>query len=76
MVPVLDKLEDRGLTVRRQDTRDGRSRRIHLTDEGTALLTELQRRFGRLESRLTAALGPQEREQLLAALQVLIELPR
>jgi len=76
MVPVLDKLENRGLTVRRQDAQDGRSRRIHLTDEGAALLTELRRRFGRLEKRLTSALGGQERDRLLAALQVLIELPR
>jgi DNA-binding MarR family transcriptional regulator len=76
MVPVLDKLENRGLTVRRQDARDGRSRRIHLTDDGAALLTELRRRFGRMEKRLTSALGGQQREQLLAALQVLIELPR
>jgi DNA-binding MarR family transcriptional regulator len=75
MVPVLDRLERRGLVVRRKDTRDGRSRRIHLTDDGAALLTELQHRFAGLEKRLTSALGRDGRTQLRTALQTLIELP-
>lgn len=76
IVPVLDALERRGLAERHQDERDGRSRRIHLTDNGVALLTELEKRFRTLEARVTAALGAEARESLLAALRAIADLPR
>lgn len=76
MVPVLGKLVSRGLTIRLPDERDGRSRRIYLTDAGQELLSELQRRFALLEQRVTSALGEGERDRLLGALETLIELPR
>ena len=75
MVPVLDKLEHRGLAVRRPDPNDGRSRRIHLTEAGASLLHELQRRFSQLEARVAAAMGSRERDRFVEALRVLIELP-
>lgn len=75
MVPVLDALARRGLAERRQDTQDRRSRRIHLTADGATLLTELQQRFARLETRITTALGCDSQEQLLVALRTLTELP-
>jgi DNA-binding MarR family transcriptional regulator len=75
IVPVVDNLERRGLAVRRQDSRDGRSRRIHLTDDGALLLTTLRRRFGVLEKRLASALGAEERGQLVTALRTIIDLP-
>jgi DNA-binding MarR family transcriptional regulator len=76
MVPVLDKLVSRGLTVRREDERDGRSRRIHLTDAGEELLAELQRRFRVLEERVASTLGPDQRDRLLDALEILADLPQ
>jgi DNA-binding MarR family transcriptional regulator len=76
MVPVLEKLEGRGLTIRRQDEHDGRSRRIQLTDDGRALLQELQRRFAAQEQRVAATLGEAERDRLLEALRTLINYPR
>jgi DNA-binding MarR family transcriptional regulator len=75
MVPVLDALARRGLAERRHDSRDGRSRRIHLTDTGVAMLGLLQRRFAVLEKRLTSALGRDSRERLLTALRILAEPP-
>lgn len=76
MVPVLDKLVKRGLTERRQDERDGRSRRIHLTEAGEQLLAELHRRFALLEQRWAAALGEDERDRLVASLERLADFPR
>ena len=75
MVPVLDKLEGRGLAVRRADPNDGRSRRIHLTAAGVALLNELQRRFSQLESRVATAMGKSERDRFVEALRAVIEIP-
>jgi DNA-binding MarR family transcriptional regulator len=76
MVPVLDKLVSRGLVVRRQDERDGRSRRIHLTEAGADLLAELHRRFALLEQRIADVLGEQERDRLLDSLELLADHPR
>jgi DNA-binding MarR family transcriptional regulator len=74
MVPVLDRLTARGLVLRQQDTRDGRSRRIHLTDDGTRILGTLQRRFADMEKRISSALGDERRAELVAGLRVLIDL--
>lgn len=74
IVPVLDALERRGLAERRLDGRDGRSRRIHLTDSGTALLAELDERFSTLEARVAEALGFKARKDLLAGLRVIADL--
>ncbi len=76
MVPVLDKLVSRGLVVRRQDERDGRSRRIHLTEAGEELLAELHRRFALLEQRMVEVLGEEERDRLLTSLELLADRPR
>jgi DNA-binding MarR family transcriptional regulator len=75
MVPVLDKLQRRGLAERRQDDLDGRSRRIHLTEDGATLLAELERRFTAQEKRSTSALGRDLHGHLVSALRVLIDLP-
>jgi DNA-binding MarR family transcriptional regulator len=76
MVPVLDTLERRGLAARRRDPRDARSRRIHLTSAGEAMLDELQHRFSALEQELAEALGADQRDQLVEMLRVLAERPR
>jgi DNA-binding MarR family transcriptional regulator len=76
MVPVLDKLVKRDLTVRRQDERDGRSRRIHLTGAGQELLAELHRRFALLEQRWADVLGEHERNRLVDSLERLADLDR
>ena len=75
IVPVLDTLVARGLTERRQDTRDGRARRIYVTDDGATMLTKLRRQFdgleSQLETKLSGTLGDQAREGLLEALRCL-----
>ena len=49
--PVCRKLENRGLIERQRSQTDRRSLRLHVTDEGRALLAsvdgEVQRRYGR-----------------------------
>jgi DNA-binding MarR family transcriptional regulator len=75
IVPVLDALERRGLTERRHDANDRRSRRIHLTDIGETLLTALQHRVQVVEDCLATALGRDRRTHLRAALVCIAELP-
>lgn len=52
--PVCRKLENRGLIERQRSQTDRRSLRLHVTDEGRALLAsvdgEVQRRYGRVFS--------------------------
>jgi DNA-binding MarR family transcriptional regulator len=74
MVPVLDSLERRGLAERRQDSQDGRSRRIYVTENGAAVLVELKSLFSHLENRFAEVLGNERRTGLIAALKALIDM--
>jgi DNA-binding MarR family transcriptional regulator len=73
MVPVLNRLTARGLTVRRADPQDGRIRRIHLTEAGAELLRELQRRLDAHEHRLAEVLDG-DRDRLALGLRRLLDL--
>jgi DNA-binding MarR family transcriptional regulator len=73
MVPVLDGLAARGLIERRPDPADRRTRRIHITEAGAALLRELQRRLDAHETRLAEALGA-DHPGLVSGLRRLLEL--
>ena len=73
MVPVLDKLEQRGLAVRRPDPADARSRRIQLTPRGSGLLDELTSRFSTFEQRVGDLLGEADRARLLSLLRLLAD---
>lgn len=64
---VASRLEDRGLLVRGKG-RDRRSKGLHITAEGEAMLAELLVRHEDAEARLAAALAPGERETLLKLL--------
>jgi len=68
MVPVLDKLEARGLVARRPPPEDRRVNGLWLTSEGTILVRRLKRRVLAHEKRLAGELGAGERAQLFELL--------
>lgn len=70
---MLERLVQQGLILRREDPNDRRVKQIVLTDEGRQILREsLAVRQGWLES-LASTLTDDEREQVTAALNLLIE---
>lgn len=75
-VPLVDSLESRGLLERRLSQQDRRSYALHLTEEGSALLTRALAAHQAHEERLAALLGPELRSRLLADLPKLDELLR
>ena len=68
LVPALDKLEARGLVMRRASEHDRRVNGLWLTEPGTALLKTLKQRVARHEQRLAHRLSRSERNQLIALL--------
>jgi len=70
---MLDRLVQQELILRSEDPDDRRVKKIVLTDKGRKILQEsLHMRQTWLED-LAAALSPGEKEQIVAALQILIE---
>ena len=73
MVALIDGLEKRGLVRRVTVRSDRRSYALHLTPKGKAFLSKLRTRVARHEDEIGAALGQNEREQLLSLLRTLQE---
>ena len=71
MVPIINKLENRGLASRTVDSEDGRARRIHLTPQGRQMLSTLKRRFAEHQARILARLGVSDPEKFLRELRKL-----
>ena len=67
-VGMLDALEARGLTERRQAARDKRSYALYLTAEGAALMRKLKPVIKAHESRMIAKVGEEGRDRLIALL--------
>ena len=72
-VGMLDALEARGLTERRQAAGDKRSYALYLTAEGSALMRKIKPVLKAHESRIVACLGDQGRDALLALLREIAE---
>lgn len=68
IVPMLDKLEGRGLLSRRASTTDRRNNHIYLSVEGEALLSAAMLRVREHERRVTAKLTTTEKKALLILL--------
>lgn len=68
LVPLLDKLEQRGSIQRRASTTDRRNNHIDLTPQGLALLEAAMEQVQAHEQRMTAALTPAERRTLIGLL--------
>jgi DNA-binding MarR family transcriptional regulator len=64
LVPALDKLEARGLVMRRASEHDRRVNGLWLTPAGGAFLKKLKQRVARHEERLAQGLTRAERVQL------------
>lgn len=71
LIPILDRLEARGLLERRPDRRDRRNRVVSLTGAGADLLAACRISVRALEDDLLATLAPERRAALLAALDEL-----
>lgn len=69
LVRLLDRLEKRGLVLRRPAARDRRSHALELTEEGTAILAQADRLADEHEKRLIEHIGPGLHESLLAAIR-------
>ena len=61
---LVNKLVDRGLMSRRRPRSDRRVVQLSLTDEGTALTSELDRRVRALDARLAEGVSEEEMEAL------------
>lgn len=70
---VIDRLEARGLLVRRTTPEDRRVRRLELTAEGQALLTGVLPAMQRAQQRILAPLAEVERPQFMAMLRTLVK---
>ena len=64
VVPLIDKLERRGLVERAPHPRDRRSHALRLTAPGTTLFETARAAVARHEAHLFAPLAPAERETL------------
>jgi DNA-binding MarR family transcriptional regulator len=71
-VPLLNKLQRRGLAVRKEGVADRRSSALHLTPAGTALLRRALELHTEWERRILARLGTRGRDQLLVLLNKLM----
>jgi DNA-binding MarR family transcriptional regulator len=72
LVVLLDELEARGLARRERAPEDRRSRALFLTAAGERLLAEMEAVVDAHERRVTRALGPAGKDELLRLLGVLI----
>lgn len=68
MVAILDTLEGRGLLERRLREQDRRSRAVHLTSAGTALLKRAFEIAAKYEAWVCEGISDAEREQLVGLL--------
>ena len=72
LIPILDRLEERGLIHRQPDPSDRRNRIVGLTDPGRALLSSCRQAIRAMEAELLDILEPSERAIFLTALEKLV----
>jgi MarR family transcriptional regulator, organic hydroperoxide resistance regulator len=73
LIPILDRLEARGLVRRTPDPDDRRNRIVGLTDTGRTLLAACRTSIRALEGDLLADLSPGERAVLIEMLERLVD---
>jgi DNA-binding MarR family transcriptional regulator len=72
LIPILDRLEARGLVCRTPDPDDRRNRIVGLTGSGRSLLEACRASVRALEGELLADLSPGERAVLIEMLERLV----
>ena len=71
VVALVDNLERKGLIERRRNPQDRRNYALHLTTEGTHVMTEMRRLGSAHEDDICAALDDTQRAQLAALLEAI-----
>jgi DNA-binding MarR family transcriptional regulator len=74
MMSIIDRLDERGLVVRRKSSTDRRRQELYLTPAGQALLRKVKTRIAAHEERIKALFAAPEMAALLAALEKLQKL--
>jgi len=69
MMAVIDRLEERGLVIRRRSKTDRRCQELYLTPAGQTILRKVKARIAKHEERFKALFTPAELEALFAALR-------
>ena len=69
---VVDRLEARGLLVRKTTPDDRRVRQLSLTDEGHALLEAMAPSMMRAQERMLEPLPPRERKEFMRMMRLLV----
>ncbi|HEY7670775.1 MAG TPA: MarR family transcriptional regulator [Gammaproteobacteria bacterium] len=71
MMSVVDRLEERGLVIRKRSNTDRRRQKLYLTPAGQNMLRKVKARIAKHEERLKLLFTAAELSALLAALQKL-----
>jgi DNA-binding MarR family transcriptional regulator len=71
MMSVVDRLEERGLVIRKRSNTDRRRQKLYLTPAGQSMLRKVKARIAKHEERLKSLFTAAELAALLAALQKL-----
>lgn len=71
---VLDRLEKRGLVLRKAGERDRRTKNLFLTPQGKALVKKIEDMSPRISARVVAPLSPADRARLMTMLNQLVDL--
>ena len=69
MMAIVDRLDARGLVVRKRSAEDGRRRELTLTEAGGELLAQAKAAVATHETRIAARLGGGDTAALIAALK-------
>lgn len=69
MMAVVDRLEERGLTIRKRSTTDRRRQELYLTPAGQATLRKVKARIAKHEERFKSLFTEAELTALMAALE-------
>jgi MarR family transcriptional regulator, organic hydroperoxide resistance regulator len=73
VVKAAQRMEAAGLVARRRDDKDGRLVRIYLTPRGRSVVQPIEDDLRAIGERATAALTPEQRRILLAALDTVFQ---
>jgi DNA-binding MarR family transcriptional regulator len=73
MMSVIDRLEERGLVIRKRSVSDRRRQELHLTPLGLTTLKKSKTKISEHERRFTRGLSPSELETLLTLLSKLAD---